>query len=115
MYGGEKVECFLQGTRDYLRFIKRGYSRTNQRANAEIRRGVLSREEALEQEEYDKRKPASLPLITDFMGMTEERFNDIAAAHSIAPWVYDASVAEEGEPLPDHEYWQRELRKHVTD
>ena len=115
MYSGEKVECFLQGSRDYLRYIKRGYSRTNQRANAEIRRGDLSREEGLEQEEYDKRKPASLPLVADFMGMTEERFNDIAATHSIAPWVYDAEAAEEGEPLPDHEYWEKELRKHVSD
>jgi N-acetyl sugar amidotransferase len=115
MYDGEKVECFLQGSRDYLRYIKRGYSRTNQRANAEIRRGDLPREEALVQEEHDSRRPVSLPVITDFMDMTEERFNEIAAAHSIAPWVYDPSVAEDGEPLPDHEYWKKELRKHVED
>ena len=45
-YHYEKVECYLQGSRDYLRFIKRGYSRTMQRANIDIRNGVLSREEA---------------------------------------------------------------------
>lgn len=110
MYGGEKVECYLQGARDYLRFIKRGYSRTNQRANAEIRRGVLSREEALEQEKYDARKPASLPVVLDFLGITEEEFNHIASTHSISPWVYNPNVAQKGPPLEDHEKWKEELK-----
>ena len=26
-YDYEKIECFMQGVRDYLKFIKRGYSR----------------------------------------------------------------------------------------
>jgi len=111
MYAGEKVECFLQGARDYLRFIKRGYSRTNQRANAEIRRGVLTRDEGLEQEKYDKRKPASLPLVLNYMGLSEEEFHAIAASHSIAPWVFDPSDVEDGKPLPDHEHWEDVLRR----
>lgn len=110
MYSGEKVECYLQGVRDYLRYIKRGYSRTNQRSNAEIRRGVLDRNEALEQEKFDARKPASLPVILDFLGITEEEFNEIALSHTISPWVYDPSVAEKGPPLPDHELWVETLQ-----
>lgn len=110
MYAGEKVECYLQGVRDYLRYIKRGYSRTNQRSNGEIRRGVLTREEALEQEKFDARKPASLPVLLDFLGITEDEFNEIAMSHSISPWVYDANHVEQGPPLPDHELWKDVLK-----
>jgi N-acetyl sugar amidotransferase len=109
MYSGEKVECFLQGVRDYLRYIKRGYSRTNQRSNAEIRRGALTREEALEQEKYDARKPASLPIILEYLGITEEEFNQIALSHTISPWAYNADSVEQGPPLPDHDLWVETL------
>ena len=110
MYAGEKVECYLQGTRDYLRYIKRGYSRTNQRANTEIRRGILTREEGMEQMKYDERKPASLPTVLNFLGITEQEFNEIASAHSISPWIYDPSTSKIGPPLPDNDSWKEELK-----
>jgi N-acetyl sugar amidotransferase len=113
MYGGEKVECYLQGVRDYLRYIKRGYSRTCQRANIEIRRNRVSRQEGLKQIEYDARKPASLGVILDFLGITEKEFIDIVYTHSISPWVYDPKMAKDGPPLPDHEQWKESLKKHA--
>ena len=109
-YGGEKVECYLQGVRDYLRYIKRGYSRTNQRANTEIRRCTVSREEGMKQMEYDAQKPPSLQVILNFLGISEKEFIDIAYAHSISPWVYDPAKATEGNPLPDHNHWKERLK-----
>lgn len=90
-YYGEKIDCFLQGTRDYLRYIKRGYSRTNQRANLEIRSGELSREEALQMESYDAQRPQSLDVVLDYLGIDEEEFTRIAENHSIYPHVHDPS------------------------
>ncbi len=110
-FSGEKVECYLQGARDYLRYIKRGYSRSNQRSNAEIRRGVLTRDEALEMAEYDARVPASLKTLLEFLDITEEEFNEIAMAQTISPWYYDSENAEVGPKLPDQDYWETELNE----
>src|SRR5262245_27788128 len=38
-YRYEKVECAVQGVRDYLRFIKRGYGRTNHLMAIDLRNG----------------------------------------------------------------------------
>ncbi|OUC14537.1 MAG: hypothetical protein B0A82_11590 [Alkalinema sp. CACIAM 70d] len=88
-YHYEKVECFLQGTRDYLRFIKRGYSRTVQRANLDIRTGELTREQAEQMIEYDAQRPASLDVVLKYMGMSEAEFMRIAESHQVYPHVHD--------------------------
>lgn len=108
-FAGEKVECYLQGTRDYLRYMKRGYSRSNQRANAEIRQRGLSRDDALEMSEYDSKIPASLETILEFLGIDEEEFNSIALSQTISPWEYDKEGLEKGKKLPDQDYWDEEL------
>ena len=91
-YFGEKIDCFLQGSRDYLRYIKRGYSRTNQRANLEIRQGDITREEGLEMEQYDAQRPQSLDVVMDYLNITEDEFNEIAENHAIFPHVHDPST-----------------------
>ena len=90
-YYGEKIDCFLQGSRDYLRYIKRGYSRTNQRANLEIRQGDITREEALQMEQYDAQRPQSLDIVLNYLGINEAEFNEIAENHAIYPHVHDPS------------------------
>ena len=37
-----KIECFMQGTRDYIKFIKRGYTRISQNMSVELREGRIS-------------------------------------------------------------------------
>jgi hypothetical protein len=108
-FSGEKVECYLQGTRDYLRYMKRGYSRSNQRANAEIRSRGLSRDEALEMSEHDSKIPASLETILEFLDIDEEEFNSIALSQTISPWKYNKDGLEKGKELPDQNYWDEEL------
>ena len=46
-YDCEKIECFMQGVRDYLKFLKRGIGRTNHLVGMDIRNGKLTREEVL--------------------------------------------------------------------
>lgn len=109
-YNYEKVECFLQGPRDYLRFIKRGYSRTVQRANLDIRRGEITREEAQQMAQYDAQRPASLEVLLPYLGIDENEFMDIAQSHQIYPHVHDPETVRRAQkPVDDQPSWQKRL------
>lgn len=109
-YHYEKVECFLQGTRDYLRYMKRGYSRTVQRANLDVRRGEMTRDEAEAMIHYDAQRPASLDILLPYLGISEDEFNAIAASHQIYPHVHDPSTTRRAQKgVPDHASWAERL------
>jgi len=75
----ENVECKMPGVHDYLKFLKMGYGRATDQASMDIRRGLLTREEALKKvAEYDDKRPPSLNWLLDYMDMTEDEFLDIA-------------------------------------
>jgi N-acetyl sugar amidotransferase len=108
-YSYEKIECFMQGVRDYLRFIKRGMGRTNHLACIDVRDGRLTRDEGLRLvREHDGRRPASLDVFLEIVGITEEQFNEIAAEHVIDPHHHDPTAVRRGAPLPDQPLWNRE-------
>lgn len=103
-YPYEKIECFMQGVRDYLKYIKRGYGRTAHLASIDIRNGRLSRQRAEDiVARYDGKRPATLDAFLDFVGLSEAEFMEIAMSHAVSPWVYDPSLTEPGEPLHDAE------------
>ncbi len=106
----EKIECMMQGVRDYLKFIKRGFGRTNHLANIDIRNKRLSREEGWElMQEYDGRRPASLDFFLDFLQLSEEEFTRIATTHQVHPHVHKMEFVRPGKPLPDIGQWDRTL------
>ena len=81
---GEKIECFMQGTRDYIKFIKRGYSRVSQINAFHVRNGRLTSDQARSiNRQYDGRKPPSLQLFLDYVGLSEEEFNELCSHMSI--------------------------------
>ena len=47
-YNYEKIECILQGTRDFIKYLKRGYGRTTHLASIDIRNDRLEREKGKE-------------------------------------------------------------------
>ena len=105
-YGYEKIECFLQGVRDYLRFIKRGMGRTNHLASIDIREGRLTREAGLQMmAQHDGKRPASLDLFLRLTGMTEAEFNENAVQHAVHPNPPDPAQLPKGEPLWDQPQW----------
>ena len=60
-YDYEKIECFMQGVRDYIKYLKRGVGRTAHLTSIDIRNGRMSREEGLTlTAQHDGRRPASL-------------------------------------------------------
>ena len=104
----EKIECMMQGVRDYLKFIKRGYGRTSHLMNLEIRNNRISREEAIKiVEKYDGKRPASLDLFLKWLELTEEEFMDIAVKHCISPHIHDEERVSKGDPLWDQKMWDR--------
>jgi N-acetyl sugar amidotransferase len=105
-YPYEKIECFMQGVRDYLKFLKRGYGRTAHVTSIDIRNGRLDRETALRLvEEYDGRRPASLDLFLEYVGLSEQEFLEIAADHVVSPWSPDTAAIAPGPRLHDMAQW----------
>jgi N-acetyl sugar amidotransferase len=105
-YNYEKIECYLQGVRDYLKYIKRGYTRPTHLASLDIRHDRLTREEGLDMlTKYEGKKPASLEIFLEMVGLTEDEFFKIAQSHSVSPWKMNVFVQELGDQLPDHSHW----------
>ena len=105
-YSYEKIECAVQGVRDYLRFIKRGMGRTNHLATIDIRDGRLTRDEGLRLvEQYDGKRPASLDVFLRLTGLSEVEFMEIASQHQVHPHRHDPARVTPGAPLPDLKDW----------
>jgi N-acetyl sugar amidotransferase len=107
-YQYEKIECYMQGVRDYIKYIKRGYSRPSHLVALDIRHGRLEKEEGEHLvAEYEGRRPPSLDLFLEFVGLTEAEFLAIAMHHQVSPYVHDPSATVAGERLADFDQWHR--------
>jgi len=108
-YTYEKIECYMQGVRDFIKYIKRGYTRPSHLASIDIRNNRMKRQEALELiEKYEGKEPPSLALFLEFVGLTRVEFYEIALEHTVSPWHFDFSNIEKGSKLPDFEQWSSE-------
>ena len=105
-YGYEKVECMMQGVRDYCKYIKRGYARATHLTSIDIRNKRLTREEALKiVERYEGKRPASLDVFLRLLEITEEEFMEIISDHMVSPYKHDASKVTPGDKLWDQNTW----------
>ena len=85
-YGYEKIECIMQGVRDYIKFLKRGFGRTAHLTSIDIRNKRLDRDRAMELTKlYDGKKPKTLELFLKITKMTEDEFYEIVKNHIISP------------------------------
>ncbi len=85
-YDYEKIECFMQGVRDYIKHLKRGFGRTTHLASIDIRNGRLSRAEGADLvAQYDGRRPYALDLFLEYLGIDEESFMKLIEPHVVAP------------------------------
>lgn len=107
-YEYEKIECYMQGVRDYIKFIKRGYSRPTHLASLDIRNNRLKRDDALKIiEKIEGRRPPSLDIFLKFVGLTEEEFMKIAKSHTVSPWEFTQVNSKSGKKVKDFERWSR--------
>jgi N-acetyl sugar amidotransferase len=86
---GEKIECFMQGSRDYIKYLKRGYSRATQINAIKIRQGKLSLEEALLLNQADGQRPPSLDILLEYLDIPESEFNQHVYSQAIYPFSPD--------------------------
>lgn len=115
-YNYEKIECYMQGVRDYIKFIKRGYSRPSHLVALDVRNGRMSKEKGDRLvQEFEGRRPPSLDLFLDFVGLTEREFLDIVMTHQVSPYVHDPRTTLPGAVLQDTERWSREGRMDRAD
>jgi hypothetical protein len=107
-YSYEKIECYLQGVRDYIKYIKRGYTRPSHLASIDIRNRRLSREEALKNiKKYEGKRPPSLDIFLQSIGLTEEEFNEIAMSHCVSPYKHNPAEIVPGDKTPDFDEWPK--------
>lgn len=109
-YNYEKIECRFQGIRDYAKFIKRGYGRTNHLASIDIRNKRLDRKKALEMAAgYDGKRPASLDLFLKDLQISENEFYAILSKHAVHPWKFIPEKVKKGKPLADMDKWDKTI------
>lgn len=106
----EKIECQFTGIRDYVKFLKRGFSRMTHLCTLDIRHGRMTREEALGLiAKHEGKKPKSLKVMLEYLGISEEEFHEICAWHLIQPApVIKPHDLPEGEELWDQGLWLKE-------
>ncbi|WP_198009924.1 adenine nucleotide alpha hydrolase family protein [Legionella tunisiensis] len=105
---GEKIECFMQGTRDYIKYIKRGYSRITQINSIKLRNNKITKEEAEKWNALEGRRPESLDIFLSYVGLTEEEFNTIVKQMAIPPYEHDFENNPKAKPVWDTIKWYRE-------
>lgn len=107
-YSYEKIECHMQGVRDYLKYIKRGYTRPTHLASIDIRNGRLERADGMRMvQEHEGQRPPSLDLFLEYVGLSEVEFMEIARSHSVSPWEPTGVPVRIGKRTHDFAQWQR--------
>ncbi len=109
MYDYEKIECHMQGVRDYIKYLKRGYSRVTQMTVLDIRNKRMTKDEADRLiAEYEGKKPPSLTIFLEYLGMDEKEFNDIVKKTVVPPFEPDFSKQEWSPKTWDFDHIYRE-------
>ena len=107
-YNYEKIECYMQGVRDYIKYIKRGYSRPSHLSAIDLRNKDISIEKAKENIDlYEGKKPPSLEIFLDFIGLKEEEFYEVLKNHEISPNTFDSKDVSNGKKVHDFDDWEK--------
>jgi N-acetyl sugar amidotransferase len=78
----KSVECRMPGVHDYTKFLKRGFGRGSDHASADVRAGLLTREEGFElAKKHDTERPPALDEYLEITGFTEDEFLDVMRHH----------------------------------
>lgn len=105
-YSYEKVECQMQGVRDYARYLKRGYGRTAHLVALDIRNNRMKQNQARDLiEKYDGKRPQGLDFFLSGLNLDENEFNKIIKKHSIGDTQIEPKNLERGKKLEDRDLW----------
>lgn len=108
-YPYEKIECHLQGMRDYIKYLKRGYSRVSQMTALDLRDGRITKQHADNLvDTYEGKKPPSLEIFLEYLGMSEAEFNGIVEKTVVPPFEPRFDSNEWAPKTDDFDEWYRE-------
>ena len=89
---GSKIECFMQGSRDYIKFLKRGYSRITQNSAELVKKGTITSDQARKLIEANEGEiPPSLDLFLEYIKMDKEDFYKICESMEVFPHKRDTN------------------------
>ena len=109
VYPYEKIECYMQGVRDYIKYLKRGYSRVSQMTALDIRHNRIDKEVADQLvAEFEGKRPPSLDLFLEYLDLTEDEFNQIVLKTVVPPFKPDFENMESAPKTWDFDQWYRE-------
>lgn len=112
LYNYEKIECYMQGVRDYIKFLKRGYSRVTQMTALDIRNGRMTKEKADQMiAQFEGQRPPSLDIFLEYLDISENEFNNIVKKLAVYPYTPDFKKIGPAQQTPDFEKWFRENKK----
>jgi len=108
-YDYEKIECMMQGMRDYLKYRKRGYSRTSHLVAMDLRSEKLKKDEGVRLiADFEGQKPYSINLFLEMLDLNENELEEIIKDQIISPW--DGKIPLKIGPKPkDYEAWTSKL------
>ena len=107
-YNYEKIECYMQGVRDYIKYIKRGYSRPSHLSAIDLRNKDISIDKAKENIRlYEGKKPPSLEIFLDFIGLKEDEFYKVLKEHEISPHKFNLKNTDNGKKVHDYDKWEK--------
>ena len=82
----EKIECIMQGSRDYIKFMKRGFGRTTHLASIDIRNKRIKKKDGKELVKlYDGKRPRSIDLLMKILKLSEKELYEIVTKHTVYP------------------------------
>lgn len=80
--GYKSAECIMPGVHDFACYLKRGYGRASFHTSADIRAGLMSREEVdIEIINKERQVPATLSYFTEITGIDLETFIESIEGH----------------------------------
>ena len=112
-YNYEKIECYMQGVRDYIKYLKRGYTRPTHLATLDIRNNRMDRATGKKMiKDFEGKEPPSLEIFLKLVGITKEQFYEITKKHAVSPWKIKSIDHQLGEKLPDFDSWSTDGKMH---
>ena len=107
-YNYEKIECYMQGVRDYIKYIKRGYSRPSHLSAIDLRNKDITIDKAKENIRlYEGKKPPSLDIFLEFIGLKEDEFYKVLKEHEISPHKFNLKNTDNGKKVHDYDKWEK--------
>jgi hypothetical protein len=99
----------MQGVRDYIKWLKRGYSRVTQMTALDLRNDRISKDAAEQMiQQYEGKRPPSLDLFLEYLEISEDEFNQIVTKTVVAPHKPDFTTIRRGPKTKDFDQWYRE-------